>query len=220
MNLKKAFVTGIAAVGLMASIAAPVATAQDDNTGNNTSTAHVNVTAGGVFDVFFSAADFNLSAVSLTSEDYVGNATGSLNINYEDTKSFRPDFEVDMSASNFMLATNNSIQIPATGFTIETTYNVQQDFCGGPGAIACQSVIDYGDIGYRLNDGQATGQAASTNWTVNQSLDLPRGVQFGYDGIGTRFSTGKVDVALVVPSNTQSGEYTSTMTLSVTLTTP
>lgn len=210
MNLKKSVFGTIAGLALVGTLAAPAVMAQavEDGPKSNTATASVTVTDNGIFDVYFYSGDFNLSGVTLNADTSVGTATGSFTIGYDDTKAFRPKFDVTVNASSFALTSNTSHQIPSTGFTIERTYNVGQTHYGN-------SPIDYGDIGYFVDEAYPSGQAASTQWTSNNTLDTARRVQFGYQGVGTTLSGGKVDVALKVPNTTVPGTYNSTLTLSV-----
>ncbi|HWK79967.1 MAG TPA: hypothetical protein VNP95_04330 [Thermomicrobiales bacterium] len=209
MNLKKSLMGAVAGLALVGSVAAPIASAQpaEDNTGNNTTTAYVEVYSTGVFDVFFTGgidlgdANFNASSSSQT-------LNGSLALGYTDTKVQRPSFDVTVQATDFYNLSNFYITpIPASGFTITKTYNVaQQQWGANP---------DIGDIGAFQNEDYVAQNSGPWPWTSDNQLNTARRVNFGYAGIGTISSQGNFDVSLVVPNTTQAGAYQSTLTLTV-----
>jgi hypothetical protein len=214
MNLKKSIFTGIAAVGLMASLAAPAAFAQpaESDTGNNLTIAYVNVATDGEFDAYFSSGTFNLGAVTLNANSPEGVVTGTMRIDYVDTMANRPNFNVSLTAENFVNIGNATYTIPATGFQVTYAYNVQQGYWSGnaPGG------IDIGDIGYFV-DGDYVGQNdAGQAWTLGATnLSTGPTVQFGYAGSGTSWAYGDLGVQLDIPSTTVAGQYNSNVTISV-----
>ncbi len=223
MNLKKALVTGIAAIGLMASIAAPGALAQtspptESSSGNNSTIAYVAVITPGAFDVYFGVSSFDLSAVTLDASSPEGAAAGNFIVYYTDSLANRPNFNVTLTASDFTHTTVSGASIDNAGFTIAGAYNVRQDQCGGPErpvSSGCNNIHQIGDIGYFVNNTGGHSQAAFTPWTALNTLDSARTIQFGYEGVGTITSDGRIDVALDVPANTVAGIYQSSLTLSV-----
>jgi hypothetical protein len=217
MNLKKSILSGIAAVGLMASLAAPVALAQPaENAGNNTTNAHIAVDVEGEFDVYFWVGDFDMPGATLSASSPVYDSSGTLRIQYTDTLPDRPNFNVTLIAGHFTDGTNYILN---DEFTITGTYNVQQFQWGdnpsknANGATALP--YDVGDIGYFVDQGYPSGQVAHSVWSSNNVLNDWVQVQFGYAGVGTVSSYGDVDVALHVPATTVEGTYTSLMTLNV-----
>jgi hypothetical protein len=210
MNLKKSFMGAVAGLALIGSLAAPMASAQpaESNSGNNQTTATVTITDTGIFDVYFGNASVSLGTVPMNNTSTTTYAPGSLVIAYTDTKAYRPNFNIKMNATAFTNTTNSALTIPASNFRITATYNVGQTLYGN-------SPIDYGDIGYFVNNAYPSGQAAVSPWTANNTLDTNPTVHFGYAGVGTTSSGGQVDVSLQIPTGTQAGTYTSTMTLTV-----
>lgn len=224
MRLKRTLVSAIAALGLAGTLVTPVALAQtapptESNSGNNTATAQVEVTTDGEFDVYFSAGSFDLSDVTLDANTWERTATGKLQIAYTDTLANRPEFDVRLSASNFENASfpnsgDPNKQLAAQDFEIVKTYNVAQGQWGGPKG----QPGDIGDIGFRIDGNPIGSQAASDGlWSPGATNLSGQGVevQFGYAGIGTVWSTGDVDVAVKVPSQTVAGTYTSNLTVTV-----
>lgn len=234
MNLRKSLVTGIAAIGLFASVAAPVVTAQgppaDGNGGNNTATARVDVADNGVFDVYFATTDINFGNTNINAGGLEVDLPGSFTIGYTDTKANRPNFDVTVIAADFTDGGSNSID--ASNLTIESTANVIQTFYGGPGrcdtpvnsgnldpakvAAGCNPTVDVGDIGYFQNAGYIGQSPAGTTW-LTKTYDLSEAlkVHFGRAGAGTGTSTGVVGVNLHIPSTTVPAFYTSTLTVNV-----
>lgn len=234
MNLRRSLVTGLAAIGLMASVAAPVALAQappaDENSGNNTATASVTVQSDGVFDVFFATTSVAFGTTTLNAANLEPDLEGSFTIGYTDTKSNRPRFDVTVIAGHFSDGSGNFIH--ASNLTVERTENVIQQFWGGPGrcdtppnsgnldpakvAAGCNPTIDIGDIGYFHNGGYIGQTPAGVQWDPKTfSMEDWLKVHFGYGGAGTGNSTGVVGVNLHVPATTVPGVYTSTLTVNV-----
>jgi hypothetical protein len=215
MNLRKSLFTGIAAVGLMASVAAPAALAAppEASLSNNTTVAYVNVTTDGQFDVYFDVANFSLGTVALNANNPVGTATGSMRINYIDTMADRPNFNVTVTAGNFdnINSGDPAHIIDAENFQVTHTYNVQQGYWDGnsPGG------VDVGDIGYFVDGAYTAQNPAGAAWTGSTNLGDGPTVQFGYAGSGTSWSYGDVDLKLNIPGNTVAGQYNSDVTLSV-----
>lgn len=219
MKLKKSIITAFAAVGLIASIAAPAAMAQtqleESTSANNSTTASVVVTSTGEFDVYFNVSSFDLSGATLSASSPEGAAAGSFTVFYTDSLADRPNFTVTLSASDFYLS-GSTLEMPPTisnaGFTIDRTYSVRQDQSGS-------TPYEIGDIGYYVNDAYPAdsppNQAASTAWTANNALDTARTIHFGEPGVGTIASDGLIDVALDVPAGTSPGTYQSMLTLTV-----
>lgn len=132
MNLKRTLISGLAAVGLMASLAAPVALADDPITVEGSAT--VSIENDGEFTPYF------CGAVELTPEGDVNSTTGTtaegqLLICYTDTMAERDGFTTTLKAGVFtsnvnMPATNTSnpvpYTIPAENFIITTVYNPAQ----------------------------------------------------------------------------------------------
>lgn len=217
MNLKRTLFTGLAAAGLMASIATPMASAQvvieDGQNGGpgGSVTATVEVGTAGLFDAFFCAvgvgptASTDLTTTTEPSAIANGAAEGALGICYEDTKNYRNAFNLDLSAGDFTSPTTVT-DIAASNFTVAHTYNVASLNCCGPAV---------GDIGYFQNDAYVGQNAAGAAWAPGYSLNNPQTVHFGYNGTGTIISGGVVDVDLVIPAGTHTGIYTSNVTLTV-----
>jgi hypothetical protein len=238
MRLKRTLVSAIAALGLSASLMAPVALAQPTQSqadGSDTTTATVNVSApGGSFDVYFESTTLSLTDVTLSALTPNGTSTGTFRLRYTDTLPDRPEFDVTVGADDF---TSGSNTIPASGFKITRTANVTQFQWGNPGGVnnaycysgqnpnplydpalctAYPPPVDsnIGDIGY-FQDGTYQGQN-SENWTANApGLDTATKVHYGRHGVGTQWSYGDVDVELEVPDGTPGGTYSSLLTLSV-----
>jgi hypothetical protein len=209
MNLKRTLFTGLAAIGLMASIAAPVATAQVNGSSAGT-TAFVVVASPGVFTLSICADSINatLDTTVQPTAGVQGKAEGSLDLCYIDTKSYRPNFNVMMQASNFQDGTKPII--PATGFKVVNTADVSQgQWSSGAGRAI-------GDIGHFQNNVYPTaGQGTTTAWTSSNDLSAARTVGFGYNGEGTIESTAEIDVELTMPYGTQDGTYWSNVTVTV-----
>jgi hypothetical protein len=208
MNLKKSLAGLFAGFALLGALAAPAALAADD-----TATGTVVVTDGGVLTVAFCQVsnythpgDFTLTQVTAPTAYAAGTATGSLQICYIDTKTYRPSFEVSVSASNFESGSNI---ITSDNFTVTKTYNVGSiHYDGQAGPV--------GEIGYFQNNAYVTPQlSAGAPWTFDNDFSTSRTLQFGYGGRGTEGSAGKVDVSLKLPAATLAGTYTSNLTLTV-----
>lgn len=236
MRLKRTLVSAIAALGLAASVMAPVALAQptqSDDDGSNTTQASVTVTtAPGKFDVYFESSSLDLTDPTLSALNPSGEATGTFRLRYTDTLADRPEFDVTVTATNF---SNGSATIPASGFKITRTANVVQFQWGSgddptknaycwPGSSMEDTALcaaypvpttDIGDIGY-FQEGTYKGQS-NENWdpALSPGLDSGPKVHYGRQGTGTHWSYGDVDVALEVPANTPGGTYYSTLELEV-----
>ncbi|MGN6032233.1 MAG: hypothetical protein ACTHQE_11265, partial [Thermomicrobiales bacterium] len=163
MNLKKSFMGAVAGLALVGSIAAPIASAQyaGDNTGNNQTTAYVEVYTTGSFDVFFKIGDIDMGDANFSASSTSQTVTGSLTLGYTDTKVQRPAFDVQVQSTDFYnLANFYTTPIPATGFKITKTYNVgQQQWTSMP-----NSPGRVGDIGSFLNSNTVPGQSTGP-WT-------------------------------------------------------
>ena len=207
----------IAGLMLAGSLLAQAALAQppdETTTGNNSTSVSVTFFDNGVFDAYFCAPSLpitNTSSASLSVQSpptltSAGYATGTLAICYNDTKLYRPSFDVYLQSTDFTSGPNS---IAASNFTIETSYNVGQQFYGN-------APIDYGDIGEYINDGGIVAQSDLPEpWTFDNSLDVARLSQFGYSGVGTGVSLGAFDVKLVLPVGKPAGTYQSTLSLTI-----
>ncbi len=208
MNLRKSLFTGLAAVGLMASVAAPVALAQ--TSGNaGTGTATVVITDTGVFDIHFCDDSVSLTQDVAPIAGTDGSASGALAICYVDTKSYRTNFDVDLSATDFTGNGTNDDTIPASDFKVTYTGNV--------GSGQWSSGVGYliGDIGHFVNDAYPSSQAGAA-WTTNNDLSgAGRTVNFAYQGEGTSWAVSDISVGLTIPSSTDPDTYQSTLTLTV-----
>jgi hypothetical protein len=233
MNLKRTLFTGLAAAGLMASFAAPMTSAQvsDSNTTNNSATATVGVLVDGTFDVYFApGTTIDMGTKTLNSQNPQATATGQLLVNYTDTMQQRPAFTVSLSAGDFQRWAGDT-GISASGFRVTHTGNVAQyqwdnhninDVDHGDSTVV-PVVGDIGDIGFMVNGVNPGNQNANLNNVWNDTTNLSglgTPIQFGYAGIGTVWSNGAVDVDLEIPNGTAQGNYSSTLTLSVTFTQP
>jgi hypothetical protein len=210
MNLRKSLFTGLAAVGLMASLAAPVALAQSVND-SGTTTATVAVTNDGVFNVQFCSGTSPLSAVSMTSESAAQTSTGSLTICYEDTLLYHDSALVSFQATAFTAGLSS---IAASNFKVTQTNNTIQEHYVSDG----HGHTKVADPGYLAQDGTAPPQNATVFvvWPgPANTLDVSRNVNFIYNGSGAGSSTGLVNVALNIPVGTVPGNYSSTVTLTV-----
>jgi hypothetical protein len=213
MNRFKSLFGLVLGLMLAASLLGPTALAQPPepvDTGNVT-TVSVTITETGVFDAYFcqvygtASSGIDLTLNQAPTLGAPGLATGSLFICYTDTLAYRPSFDAQINAGAF---TGGPSIIPLSGFKIDRTYNVIQQYWG--------SNPDYGDIGSFVNNAyQSQADPWPKAWTTNNTLDTTRTVQFGYSGIGTATSYGQFDVSLVLPIGTQGGQYTSTLTLSI-----
>jgi hypothetical protein len=208
MNLRKSLFTGLAAVGLMASLAAPTALAQ--TSGNaGTGTATVVITDTGVFDIYFCDDSVSLVQDVAPTAGTDGSASGALAICYVDTKSYRTNFDVDLSSTDFTGTGANDDIIPASDFKVTYTANVSSaQWSSGVG-------YPIGDIGHFVNDAYPSSQAGAA-WTANNNLaGAGRTVNFAYQGEGTIAAQSNLNVALTIPSSTDPDTYQSTLTLTV-----
>lgn len=221
MNLKRTLFTGLAAVGLMASVAAPMASAQynGDSGSNNMTYGVVYVSTPGQFDVYFSSGTLDFGTVTLTAGNPLPTVNGTLQIAYVDTFAYRPSFDVTLQATNFLNTANHfTTPITAAGFDITTVANLAQGYWGGPGRPGSNNPgnVDVGDLGAYVNEDYVSqGGTWPKAWTADQSLDASRKVQFGYTGSGTSWGAGNVGVSLDIPNNTVQGNYRSEITLTV-----
>jgi hypothetical protein len=215
------------AIGLMLAgsmMSAPaLAQPPGDSSGNNTTNVSVTFERTGAFDAYFCVtqgehnASTSLTVVQPPTLAGNGLATGQLIICYDDTLPDRPAFHVDVQAGAF---TGGPSTIPLSGFNVEKTYNVIQNYYGGP-STSNPTKPDYGDIGQFLNgayvaqNGNPPNPTWPMQWTSNNNLGAGVHLQFGYAGVGTEFSYGQFDVSLVLPVTASGGTYTSTMTLSL-----
>jgi hypothetical protein len=218
MNLKRTLFTGLAAAGLMASFAVPVAIAQtappaEVSTTNNTTVAYVQVATDGEFDVYFGSGTFNLGSETLNANNPEGLVSGTMRVLYVDTMAYRPQFDVTMTAGDFdnINSPNLAHIIDAENFQVTYAYNVQQAYWSGN----APDGADIGDIGYYV-DGHYVGQNnAGQAWTGTTNLGEGPTVQFGYSGSGTSSSYGDLGVSLTIPNTTVAGQYNSAVTLTV-----
>lgn len=228
MKIRNKLLTIVAALVLMASAAVPIALADDDQT------VSVEVNDVGQFDArlcnglavlasytgdpedlealaaYLEANILEVVNTPLTVQSHptatvAGLATGTLSICYLDTKSYRAAFHATLSATNFLKTPSGTIA--SSNFKIVHNYHVLQQQWGA----------GIGNIGYTTDaPGFPVAQVpAGAEWSVNNSLDAARWVNFGYAGIGTGGSISGVDVELTLPPGTEAGIYYSTVTLSI-----
>lgn len=228
MNLRRTLLAGALSLGLLGSIAAPAAMASppsESDGSNNSVTVEVEVVGGGGFDAFFctpsgSHANWTgtLQTTNAMTQDMAptagsdGHAAGALVICYDDTLTYRPNFDVQIASGAF--TSGNAVvstPIDASNFLITRTHNVAQNQWGWNGA------IDIGDIGSFGQNGYLAQNTLPTDWTNDslRSLDQSRLVQFGYYGQGTIFSWGLIETELNIPAGTAPGTYASTVTLTI-----
>lgn len=196
-----------------------------DDTDNNSTTVTVDIASGGIFDAFFCTQtdpadpttvipsdDASLTVDTAPTSSVAGVATGAVGICYDDTKTYRPSFDTTISSLDFTSGLNT---IPSSNFKITQTYGVGQVQCSNHPI--CGAVAGTGDIGAYQNEDYVDQTTGPWPWTFDQSLNEDRLVQFGYSGIGTIFSGGRVDVSLDLPIGTHPGTYESTLSLSIVL---
>jgi hypothetical protein len=219
MNLKKSLAGLFAGFALLGALAAPAALAQDAGT------ITVGVTDPGVFNAYFCVPNdptgthtttYGLTQVQWPTAQANGKATGTLALCYQDTKSYRPSFDVKVAADNFR-SSDASVYTPITSVNFKITHTenvgqVQWDSMAG------NTLGRIGDIGYYLNEADPPGgqHATNGNWTTANTFDVARKVHFGYSGRGTVASGGAFDVELTIPTGTTAGTYVSNITLTIT----
>jgi hypothetical protein len=206
MNLKRTLFTGLAAIGLMASIAAPVATAQTGHTDDADAIVVIS-NNGGVFIPEF-CGDVNLGTHDITA--IAGStATGTMGICYWDTRAYRQNFKASIDASDFEsgvpmpVPSSDTYSIPAQNFKIVRVYNPQQDQWRNtnpapgsantcpfvPGVTGAPNVYDIGDIGGFNGTSSSYGDGAyvtdgSALWSGPALSENPF-VNYAWSGVGT-----------------------------------
>lgn len=240
MNLRNRTLGLVAALGLSLTAVLP-AVAADDFDADAAVT--VTLTDNGEFAVSITEASLNgNNPINWNAASAAQVINGAITIHYKDTKSYRPGFFVNMSATNFASQEltipafrpngGQPYTIPAANFEITRNYDVQQ------GRWTSNSVANggpaIGDIGATSNgedDDSSSGPFANTDplngikyhdWTgvVANSLDENPIVGFGFDGPGTASSSfdGSVQflhTKLTIPAGQPADEYKSTLTVTV-----
>lgn len=209
MNLKSKALGLVAALGLSFSIVAP---AFAGATGD-TATATVAILDGGVFAVDISDATLNVPVGTTTSAAATTGftATGSLNIVFTDTKSYRSGSWLDLQAANFQsvnlrtprpyqtLPANVPYQIAASNLKVLKNYNaVQGRYSFGAWTTTGYAIGDIGSVpdGSFTQFGGTTGNfdfgtggpTAYHDWTespTTNSLDVSRHISRVLPGPGT-----------------------------------
>jgi hypothetical protein len=225
MNLRKSLVTGLAAIGLMVSIASPTLAAPPTETdgSNNGTTSSVEVSGGGEFDAYF-CGDNNLTEQSAPTASSAGSATGTLTICYDDTLSYHDGFDTTIQATTPFTSVDalGDTPIPAALFKITMLHNVGQLHWSSDG----HSLLDaddpnyhpeVADPGYYDENGSVPNQNTPgfVAWSASNSLEQARTVQFSYNGTGSVAAGGEIDVALTIPQGTSPGNYTTNLTLTI-----
>jgi hypothetical protein len=230
MNIRQSIFSTIAALGMAAALAAPAAIASppsESDSGNNQTDAVVEITEGGTFDAYFCSVTLSPFAMDPASQNTLtqqtpptahtaGLATGQLFICYDDTLSYRPAFDVQVQAGQFT-SSNASQQTPisASNFKVTKTYNTGQQHWSGP-TDGHGHVPHIGDTGSFGENGYVGQNTLPVVWPgPDNTLDVARNVQFGYNGIGTGWSVGYFDVELTIPGGTAPGDYSSEVTLTI-----
>jgi hypothetical protein len=141
-------------------------------------------------------------------------------LRFDDTMSYRSQFRVDLSASNFVSLMRvpysspaEFYSIPASNLTLVKNYSPQQ----------AQSSVDTPGVG----DIQATDQSGNTIlanssvvWTEANSLETPRNVAKGWVGMGTLLAGQGMELSLNIPAAMPATFYNSILTATVTFETP
>lgn len=235
MVLRNRVYTVALTLGLIAAAAlAPVSaeTPSDGELTNNETIVTAEVTSGGTFEVYFCQVEVDangawlivdgspvvttpgstaLSVDTAPSAHEAGHAEGTLFICYIDTLSQRPAFNVTVHSSEFTAA-DASIQTPigAGNFMIARTWDA--------GQVQWSSVVPgVGDISSFSQNGYVGANTLPADWTIDslRSLDSPRAVQYGYNGIGTIGAAARFDVELIIPAGTAPGSYSADVTLTI-----
>lgn len=171
----------------------------------------VEVSDGGVFEPYFCDISYaavqsqtmNPSESPTATED--GLAVEAFNICYTDTVSYRPGFDAQLSATDFLMSGNPSVFIANENLRIIAFYGVLQT----------QSGAGIGDIGLYNNGNDTLPQPPFIILTTNNDLGQTRTVQFGWNGKGTIQAMAGVNTELDIPAGTANGTYTSELTLSI-----
>jgi hypothetical protein len=228
MNLKKTLVSLFAATAISLSLAAPLVNAQN---ASDYKMANVTLTESGTFSASIES-DITLSSLAVN-YNTGGTASGNLTISYVDTQSWRGKFTTMIQATDFNsnkpIGTGHANANPGNAdgnyyisnsqFRVVNTNNVWgQEHCNTayPLCPRPQSGYRVGDIGANGATGAITNDF--TQWAPNLgTLDQPRQVQYGIDGMGTGQDTwGVVNVALDVPGGVPATTYQSGLLLTVT----
>lgn len=239
MNLRSKVFGVVAALGMAVSVVGPATAADNSASGSDTADVSVNLGEAGVFSVEITSANITGLGTSATTEEQT--TTGSINMRYIDTKSYRVGFHTTMAATDFASQTlvqpysSDPYSIPAENLTVVKNYNPAQGRWtnASPYRIGDIGATQSGsDNGYPCNTGgldvPGAGLVGYEEWGPGDStsLDVARYIACGHEGPGTAgqidpypFLNGtlhKLDVELLVPAGQPADTYTSTLTLTVT----
>ncbi|MGC4106856.1 MAG: hypothetical protein QM753_10965 [Thermomicrobiales bacterium] len=216
MNLKKSFVGAVAGLALIGSIAAPVAQVRAGE-GGDSAYAYISITTDGTFDldltndIYFPGYNLNASNAWQTNS-----VDGAIGFTYTDTKAQRGEFSTTITATDFFGLTNSGYNtIPVSNFKIMSMPNPQQQYCcGGNYGIGGISNVRYPGTNPTNTDGDAV------NWAPGVSFGGSPYIHHGWPGRGTGTTTGQLNVNLNIPSDTKADNYRSTVTATVSFSTP
>lgn len=141
-------------------------------------------------------------------------------LRFDDTMSYRSQFRVDLSASNFVSLKRVPYSSPAVFYSIPASnlklvknYSPEQ----------AQTSLDapgVGDIQATDQSGNTIGPNTSVVWTGANSLETPRKVAKGWAGMGTILTGQGMELSLDIPAAMPATFYNSILTATVTFETP
>lgn len=222
MNIKRTLFAGLAMLGLMASIAAPIANAQDSPVlaGSDQKKATIVLNNDGQFFAVI-RSDLDLGTHNLQAGTGAFGFPGTVIIDYTDTYAFRGGFSATLQASDFQRTAGPPMQvwpalpttIPADNLTItEVTGPTQGQCCrnSGVGGVAGISAV------YPNGVDTTTGTATWAGATPAQAgLGTASTIHMSLQGKGTIWTEAPVQVNMQVPASAVPGTYESTLTLTI-----
>ena len=141
-------------------------------------------------------------------------------LRFDDTMSYRTQFRVDLSVSDFVSlmrvpysSPTEFYKIPAANLKVVKNHSSEQ-------AQYSTDTPGVGDIQATDQSGNTIAVGTSVNWTATNSLETPRKVAKGWAGMGTILTLQGIVLSLDVPAAQPAVFYNAILTATVTFETP